>query len=60
MTDGSQTVTYPPQLTDDLLEDLCESHTSRKRKASDNKQSNQVRRKYKKIDFSKIAAKNKW
>jgi hypothetical protein len=59
MTDGSQTVTYPPQLTNDLLEDLCESHTSRKLKASDNKQSDQGRRKYKKIDFSKLAAENK-
>jgi hypothetical protein len=60
LTDGSQTVTYPPQLTDDLLEDFDESHTSGKRKASDNKQANQGRRKYKKIDYSKIGAGNKW
>jgi hypothetical protein len=44
LTDGSQTVTYPPQLTDDLMEDLCEDDTSGKRKASDNNQCNQGRR----------------
>jgi hypothetical protein len=60
LTDGSQTVTYPPHLTNDLMEDLCEDDTSCKRKASDNNQCNQGRRKYKKIDYSRITAGNKW
>jgi hypothetical protein len=60
MTDGSQTVTYPPQDTEDLMENLCEDDTFGKRKASDNNQGNQGTRKYKKFDYSRIAAGNKW
>ena len=60
MTDGSQIVTYPPQDTDDLMEDIWEDETLGKRKASDNNQSNQGKRKYKKFDSSRITAGNKW
>ena len=60
MPDGSQTVTYPPQVTEDLMEDLCEDETFGKRKASDNNQCNQGKRKYKQIDHSRITAGNKW
>ncbi len=58
--DGSQIVTYPPQLTEDLLEDLYDSHTTRKRQANDALGKDKGRKKYKKIDYSKLTVNVKW
>jgi hypothetical protein len=58
--DGSQIVTYPPQLTEDLLEDLYDSHTTRKRQANDALGKEKGRKKYKKIDYSQLTVNVKW
>jgi len=58
--DGSQIVTYPPQLTEALLEDLYDSHTTRKRQATDSQGKDKGRKKYQKIDYSKVTVNVKW
>jgi hypothetical protein len=58
--DGSQIVTYPPQLTEALLEDLYDSHTTRKRQATDSQGKDKGRKKYQKIDYSKVIVNVKW
>ncbi len=50
----------PPQLTEALLEDLYDSHKTRKRQATDALGKDKGRKKYQKIDYSKVTVNVKW